>query len=110
MAAENFTVSDMFHDGTDADLLYYLESDASRKKMVGCRYYKQREKIMQAVDPTIAYYLCGIMVVLALIIVIGASRNHRKDKQPQKNQPRNRKADKAFISFVDYEVSCLPAA
>ena len=35
---------------------------------------------MQALDPTIAYYLCGIMFVLALIIVIGASRNHKKDK------------------------------
>ena len=35
---------------------------------------------MEAVDPSIAYYLCGIMIVLALIIVIGASRNHNKEK------------------------------
>jgi hypothetical protein len=33
---------------------------------------------MQAVDPSIAYYLCGIMVVLGLIIAVGAIRNHNK--------------------------------
>lgn len=31
---------------------------------------------MQALDPTIAYYLCGIMVALALVIAFGAARNH----------------------------------
>jgi hypothetical protein len=32
-------------------------------------------------DSAIAYYLCGIMVVLALIIVVGATRQHfSKDK------------------------------
>lgn len=35
---------------------------------------------MEAVDPAIAYYLCGIMVVLALIILIGAGMNRNKDK------------------------------
>lgn len=35
---------------------------------------------MQTVDPTIAYYLCGIMVFLALIIVGGASYHHIKKK------------------------------
>jgi hypothetical protein len=35
---------------------------------------------MQALDPTIAYYLCGIMVVLALIIGIGASWHRSKNK------------------------------
>ncbi len=35
---------------------------------------------MEAVDPSIAYYLCGIMVALALIIVIGAARNRNKEK------------------------------
>lgn len=35
---------------------------------------------MQELDPTIAYYLCAIMVVLALIIAIGASWHRSKDK------------------------------
>lgn len=39
---------------------------------------------MQAVDPTIAYYLCGIMVALALVIVGGASWHHFKKKQTSK--------------------------
>jgi len=33
---------------------------------------------MQALDTTIAYYLCSIMVVLALIIAFGAVRNNSK--------------------------------
>jgi hypothetical protein len=33
---------------------------------------------MPALDSAIAYYLCGIMVVLGLIIVIGAGRQHIK--------------------------------
>jgi hypothetical protein len=35
---------------------------------------------MQALDTTIAYYLCSIMVVLALIIAFGAAHNHSKKK------------------------------
>ena len=36
---------------------------------------------MPVLDSAIAYYLCGIMVVLGLIIVIGATRQHlNKDK------------------------------
>ncbi len=33
---------------------------------------------MPVLDSTIAYYLCGIMVVLGIIIVIGATRQHLK--------------------------------
>ena len=33
---------------------------------------------MPVLDSAIAYYLCGIMVVLGLIIVIGACRQHLK--------------------------------
>jgi hypothetical protein len=33
---------------------------------------------MPVLDSAIAYYLCGIMVVLGLIIVIGASRQRPK--------------------------------
>jgi hypothetical protein len=29
-------------------------------------------------DSAIAYYLCGIIVVLSLIILVGASRQHLK--------------------------------
>lgn len=46
---------------------------------------------MQALDPTIAYYLCGIMIVLALIIGIGAHRQHVKEKQAQKHPASGRK-------------------
>lgn len=35
---------------------------------------------MQALDTTIAYYLCSIMVVLALVIAFGAARN-RSNKE-----------------------------
>jgi hypothetical protein len=31
---------------------------------------------MQALDSVIAYYLCGIMLVLGLIIAVGAARPH----------------------------------
>jgi hypothetical protein len=31
---------------------------------------------MPMIDTAIAYYLCGIMVVLGLITVIGAARQH----------------------------------
>jgi len=34
----------------------------------------------------IAYYLCSIMIVLALIIAYGAIRNHSKQKNIQKDQ------------------------
>lgn len=33
---------------------------------------------MPLLDKAIAYYLCGIMVVLGLIIVIGAARQRAK--------------------------------
>ncbi len=33
---------------------------------------------MPVLDSAIAYYLCGIMVVLGIIIVIGATRQHLK--------------------------------
>lgn len=46
---------------------------------------------MQALDTAIAYYLCGIMVVLALIILIGAGRQHSKKKRSQKNSLPERK-------------------
>jgi hypothetical protein len=37
---------------------------------------------MPLLDSAVAYYLCGIMVVLGLIIVIGAYRQQvRKNKQ-----------------------------
>jgi hypothetical protein len=42
---------------------------------------------MQALDSTIAYYLCSIMVVLALIIAVGAVRQHAKGKQSQDRPP-----------------------
>ena len=80
MAVENFIISDMCDDGICLDFLYYLEADTSREEMVGRRNSEKKEGIMQALDPTIAYYLCGIMVVLALIIGIGASWQRSKDK------------------------------
>jgi hypothetical protein len=42
-------------------------------------------KTMPVLDTAIAYYLCGIMVVLALIIAIGASRQHAKEPRLQKS-------------------------
>jgi hypothetical protein len=36
---------------------------------------------MQSVDPTVAYYLCSIMVVLGVIILIGAGRQYFKNKK-----------------------------
>jgi hypothetical protein len=39
-------------------------------------------KNMPVLDSAIAYYLCGIMIVLGVIIVIGVTRQHlNKDKQ-----------------------------
>lgn len=38
-----------------------------------------------SVDFSIVYYLCGIMVVLALIITIGAARQHSKAQRLQEN-------------------------
>ena len=35
---------------------------------------------MESLDTSIAIYLCSIMVVLALIIAIGAVRQHSKGK------------------------------
>ena len=46
---------------------------------------------MQELDPTIAYYLCGIMIVLALLIVIGASRQHAKEKRLDKSPDSEKK-------------------
>jgi len=40
---------------------------------------------MQALDPTIAYYLCSIMIVLALIIAFGAARNSSKKEEIEKD-------------------------
>jgi hypothetical protein len=34
-------------------------------------------------DSAIAYYLCGIMFVLGLIIVVGATRQHLNGKKQQ---------------------------
>ena len=42
---------------------------------------------MPLLDSAIAYYLCGIMVVLALIIVIGVSRQKAKELRAQKSPP-----------------------
>jgi hypothetical protein len=42
---------------------------------------------MQALDTTIAYYLCSIMVVLALIITFGAIRHGVKGKKGGKDTP-----------------------
>lgn len=36
---------------------------------------------MPLLDSAIAYYLCGIMVVLGVIIILGASRQHIKSKK-----------------------------
>jgi hypothetical protein len=36
---------------------------------------------MPVLDTTIAYYLCGIMVVLGLITVFGATIQHFKNKK-----------------------------
>jgi hypothetical protein len=37
---------------------------------------------MPVLDSAIAYYLCGIMIVLGLIIAIGATRQHlNKNKE-----------------------------
>jgi hypothetical protein len=36
---------------------------------------------MPVLDSAIAYYLCGIMIVLGVIIAIGASRQHFKNKK-----------------------------
>ncbi len=36
---------------------------------------------MQSVDPSVAYYLCGIMAVLGLIILLGAGRQFFKNKK-----------------------------
>jgi hypothetical protein len=33
---------------------------------------------MPVLDSAIAYYLCGIMVVLGLITIVGATRQHLK--------------------------------
>lgn len=38
---------------------------------------------MENVDYMIVCYLCGIMAVLALIILIGAGRKHRKAQNTQ---------------------------
>jgi hypothetical protein len=35
---------------------------------------------MNRLDPSIAYYLCGIMIVLGLIIVIGVANQHLRKK------------------------------
>ena len=46
---------------------------------------------MANVDYMIVCYLCGIMAVLALIIVVGASRQHKKAQQLQKGPlPENK--------------------
>ncbi|MEJ2108437.1 MAG: hypothetical protein P8Z37_00700 [Acidobacteriota bacterium] len=39
---------------------------------------------MQALDTTIAYYLCSIMVVLAAIIAFGAARQKAKKEELDK--------------------------
>jgi hypothetical protein len=36
---------------------------------------------MPVIDSAIAYYLCGIMLVLGLITVIGVTRQHFKNKK-----------------------------
>jgi hypothetical protein len=36
---------------------------------------------MPVIDSAIAYYLCGIMLVLGLITVIGVTRQHLKNKK-----------------------------
>jgi hypothetical protein len=43
MAVENSTVSDVRDDGTGADLLYHLESDASREEVVNSRLWVNGE-------------------------------------------------------------------
>ena len=35
---------------------------------------------MPVIDAAIAYYLCGIMVVLGVIIAIGITRQHMKKR------------------------------
>lgn len=40
---------------------------------------------MENVDYMIVCYLCGIMAVLALIIMIGASRQRARNKRQQKD-------------------------
>jgi hypothetical protein len=36
---------------------------------------------MPVMDSAIAYYLCGIMLVLAVITVVGVTRQHLKNKK-----------------------------
>jgi hypothetical protein len=36
---------------------------------------------MPAVDPTVAYYLCSIMVVLGVVILLGMARQYFKKKK-----------------------------
>ncbi|MBN2321534.1 MAG: hypothetical protein JXR49_20825 [Acidobacteria bacterium] len=46
---------------------------------------------MGNVDYMIVCYLCGIMAVLALIILVGAGRQHKKTQKLQKGSPPERK-------------------
>lgn len=72
---EDFAFSVLRNDGAGRNFLYYLETEPSRTKMVAVQLKKRRQK-MPVLDSAIAYYLCGIMVVLGLITLIGASRQH----------------------------------
>ena len=63
-----------------------MEADTSRKEVVVSVTTNRGEKTMQALDPTIAYYLCGIMVVLALVIAIGANRKQSEQKKNQQKE------------------------
>ena len=46
---------------------------------------------MGNVDYMIVYYLCGIMAVLALIILIGAGRKHSRIQRSQQDSLPERK-------------------
>lgn len=41
---------------------------------------------MPILDSAIAYYLCGIMLVLALITIVGAGRQQAKKKKSGRDQ------------------------
>jgi hypothetical protein len=51
--------------------------------MLGSKYGLQNKggRIMPVLDSAIAYYLCGIMLVLGLITVVGAYRQHVNKKK-----------------------------
>jgi|WetSurMetagenome_2_1015567.scaffolds.fasta_scaffold496092_2 hypothetical protein len=73
---EDIVDSILRNNGSGIVFLHHLETEPSRSEMVRPAGMKKKEAKMPVLDSAIAYYLCGIMVVLGLITVIGASRQH----------------------------------